>query len=146
MKKRIFLLYLTGLLLLSSCSSGPEPFAFGKDLCHTCKMGIIDPKFGAELITKKGKIYKFDDVSCLNHYLRSNAIEQNEISQLLVINFEKENDFLPLEKAVFILGPAIKSPMGGNAAAFTDRAAAEKMNTRLQGELLNWKEVAAKLE
>lgn len=146
MKKRFFLLYLTGLLWLSSCSSGPEPFAFGKDLCHTCKMGIIDPKFGAELITKKGKIYKFDDVSCLKHYLRSNATEPSAISQLLVINYEKENDFLPLEKAVFILGPAVKSPMGGNAAAFTDQAAAEKMNTRLQGELISWKELAAKSE
>ncbi len=146
MKNNYLFIYLTGLLWLSSCSTGPEPFAFGKDLCHTCKMGIIDPKFGAELITKKGKIYKFDDVSCLNHYLRSNATEQSEISQLLVINFEKENDFLPLEKAVFILGPAVKSPMGGNAAAFTDRSAAEKMNTRLQGELLSWKEVAAKSE
>jgi copper chaperone NosL len=146
MKKSIFLLYLTGLLWLSSCSSGPEPFAFGKDLCHTCKMGIIDPKFGAELITKKGKIYKFDDVSCLDHYLRSNATEQSDISQLLVINFEKENDFLPIDQAVFILGPAVKSPMGSHAAAFTNREQAEKTNTRLQGELLSWKEVAAKLE
>ena len=146
MKKSTFLLYLTGLLWLSSCSSGPEPFAFGKDLCHTCKMGIIDPKFGAELITKKGKIYKFDDVTCLNQYLRSNATGQADISQLLVINFEKENDFLPIDQAIFVLGPAVKSPMGSHAAAFASRVKAEKMNTTLQGELLSWKEVTGKLE
>lgn len=146
MKKRFALLYLTGLVWWSSCSTGPEPFAFGKDLCHTCKMGIIDPKFGAELITKKGKIYKFDDVSCLNHYLRSNATPVEDISQQLVINFEKENDFIPLDQAIFILGPAVKSPMGSHAAAFASRDKAEKMNATLQGELLNWKEVTGKLE
>ncbi len=146
MKKRFILLYLTGLFWLSSCSTGPEPFAFGKDLCHTCKMGIIDPKFGAELITKKGKVYKFDDVSCLNLYLRSNATVTADIRQLLVINFEKENDFLPIDQAVFILGPAVKSPMGSHAAAFVNREKAEKVNNTLQGELLSWKEVTGKLE
>lgn len=146
MKRRFTLLYLAGLVWLSSCSAGPEPFAFGKDLCHTCKMGIIDPKFGAELITKKGKIYKFDDVSCLNHYLKSNATETSDIRQLLVINFEKENDFLPIDQAVFVLGPAVKSPMGSHAAAFASRDKAEKMNATLQGELLSWKEVTGILE
>lgn len=146
MKKRFTLLYLAGLVWLSSCSTGPEPFAFGKDLCHTCKMGIIDPKFGAELITKKGKIYKFDDVSCLNHYLKSNATETSDIRQLLVINFEKENDFLPIDQVVFVLGPAVKSPMGSHAAAFASRDKAEKMNATLQGELLSWKEVTGILE
>ena len=146
MKNKLVLLYIAGLLWLSSCSSGPEPFAFGKDLCHTCKMGIIDPKFGAELITKKGKVYKFDDVSCLNFYLRSNATEPADISQLQVINFEKENDFLPIDQAIFIHGPAVKSPMGSHAAAFASRDKAEKMNTSLQGELLSWKEVTGKLE
>ncbi len=109
-------------------------------------MGVIDPKFGAELITKNGKIYKFDDVSCLNHYLKSNATETSDIRQLLVINFEKENDFLPIDQAVFVLGPAVKSPMGSHAAAFASRDKAEKMNATLQGELLSWKEVTGILE
>ena len=49
------------LYLFMSCNTKPEPFAIGKDNCSFCKMGIIDPRFGGEMITKKGKIYKFDD-------------------------------------------------------------------------------------
>lgn len=140
------IIYLLAILMLYSCSTKPEPFAYGKDNCHTCKMGIIDPKFGTELITSKGKIYKFDDVSCMHHYLKSNTAVAKDISQQLVINFEKENDFLNLEDVVFILSPSVKSPMGSHAAAFASREKAEKMNVQLQGELLSWKELSRKLD
>jgi copper chaperone NosL len=134
------------LVFLISCSTKPEPFAYGKDNCHTCKMGIVDPKFGCELITKKGKIYKFDDLTCLHQFLKSNSSAGTEIKKQLVINFEKENDFLSLEEAVFILSPIVKSPMGSHAAAFASREHAEKMNHTLQGELLSWNELSRKLE
>lgn len=114
------------LVFLISCSTKPEPFAYGKDNCHTCKMGIVDPKFGCELISKKGKIYKFDDVTCLHQFIKSNSSAGTEIKKQLVINFEKENDFLSLEEAVFILSPIVKSPMGSHAAAFASRDNAEK--------------------
>lgn len=146
MKLRSIIFYGVLLLIATGCSTRPEPFAYGKDNCHTCKMGIMDPKFGTELITSKGKIYKFDDVSCMHHFLKSNTLEHKEISQQLVINFEKENDFLSLEEAVFILSPSVKSPMGSHAAAFASREKAEKMNAALKGELLSWKELAGKLD
>lgn len=146
MKVIIMSILLFSLSGISSCNVKPEPFAYGKDTCHTCKMGIMDPKFGSELITTKGKIYKFDDVSCMQHFLKSNTLEPKEISQQLVINFEKENDFLSLEEAVFILSPSVKSPMGSHAAAFASREKAEKMNAALNGELLSWKELAGKLD
>jgi copper chaperone NosL len=131
---------------ISSCNVKPEPFAYGKDTCHTCKMGIMDPKSGGELITSKGKIYKFDDVICMHQFIKSNMIPETEISQLLVINFEKENDFLPAETSFFIVSPAIKSPMGSHAAAFASKELAEKMNAHFNGVILSWKELAPKLE
>lgn len=140
-----FILFIA-LLPFTGCSVNPEPFAYGKDNCYTCKMGIIDPKFGTELITSKGKIYKFDDISCMKHFLKSNMVDPAEIKQQVVINFEKENDFLPLEECVFILSPAVKSPMGSHAAAFASREKAVKMNASLNGELLSWKELAGKLD
>ena len=78
MKPISITLYGLFFLLLTSCSTKPEPFAYGKDNCHTCKMGIMDPKFGTELITTKGKIYKFDDVSCMQYFLKSNTREKAE--------------------------------------------------------------------
>jgi copper chaperone NosL len=138
--------YATGsiimLMLVSSCSSGPEPFKYGEDICHTCKMGIVDPKFGNEIITGKGKVYKFDDANCLILFLRSGTVEEKDIRQKLVINFEKQNEFLDVNKSFFLVAPGIKSPMGGNAGAFSSRETAEKFNAGKTGVIYSWQQYA----
>jgi copper chaperone NosL len=139
--KPISKLALTSLLLVvlfSSCSSQPEPFRYGQDLCHTCKMGIIDPKFGGELITTKGKLYKFDDLNCMALFIRSGKVPQNQIEKMVVINYEKEQDFIEVQKSYFLLSPAIKSPMGGNTAAFASQEAAQKLNNEVNGKIIRW--------
>ena len=124
--------------LFSSCSSQPEPFHYGQDLCHTCKMGIIDPKFGGELITTKGKLYKFDDLNCMALFIRSGKVPQSQIDKMVVINYEKEQDFIDVQKSYFLLSPAIKSPMGGNTAAFSSQEAAQKLNNEVNGKIIRW--------
>jgi len=139
--KPISKLALTSLLLVvlfSSCSSQPEPFRYGQDLCHTCKMGIINPKFGGELITTKGKLYKFDDLNCMALFIRSGKVPQNQIEKMVVINYEKEQDFIEVQKSYFLLSPAIKSPMGGNTAAFASQEAAQKLNNEVNGKIIRW--------
>ena len=142
----ILLIPLISLLILTSCSAQPQPFKYGEDICHSCKMGIIDPKFGNQLITKKGKVYKFDDVICLSRFLKSGSVAENEIKQIVVIDFEKQNNFLDIHKSVFVAGPSVKSPMGSNAAAFSSKEAAEKFNHQKNGVIYTWKELLGKLQ
>ncbi len=59
----IFFITLT--LLISSCGSKPEPINYGHDECEFCRMQISDNRYGAELVTDKGKVYKFDSIECL---------------------------------------------------------------------------------
>ena len=127
-------------LVITSCSAKTEPFNYGKDECSFCKMGIIDTKFGGEVVTKKTKVYKFDDVICMTRFLQSGKVVEKEIAQKVVINFEKENDFIDVNKAIFWISPEIKSPMGSSAAAFISRDAAEKAKAGKEGHLLNWNE------
>ncbi len=134
------------ILFLSSCSAQPEPFKYGTDICHTCKMGIIDPKFGSEIITGKGKVYKFDDVICMNRFIKSGTLEEKDIKQTVVINFEKQIDFLDVQKSFFVVAAEVRSPMGSNAAAFVSKEAAEKFNQTKKGLVLNWQELSAKLQ
>jgi copper chaperone NosL len=105
-------------LFVASCNPKPEPFKYGQDNCYFCKMGIVDPKFGGEVVTKKSKVYKFDDIICMVRFLKSGTLKDNEIAERVVINFEKENDFLDVEKTTFWINPELRSPMGSNAAAF----------------------------
>lgn len=132
-------------VLFSSCSAQPEPFNYGSDDCHMCKMTIMDAKFGCEIITTKGKIYKFDDVICVARFLEEKKIPEKDIKQTVVINFEKENDFLDVDKAHFVLAKEIRSPMNSHAAAFATKRAAEKFNTGKSGIVLSWNELLTKL-
>jgi copper chaperone NosL len=133
-------------IILSSCSAKPTPFTYGKDDCYFCKMGIVDPKFGGEVITKKGKVYKFDDIICMARYLKSGELKENEIAQKVVINFEKENDFLDVMKTTFWVSPELRSPMGSNTAAFSSQQAAEKAKAGKEGPLMNWDELYNKIK
>ena len=90
-------------LFFSSCTVKPEPINYGQDNCYSCKMGMADPKYGGEVITKKGKVFKFDDVICMIRFLKSGTLKPGDIKQNVVINFEKKNDFIDVKDAILFL-------------------------------------------
>lgn len=126
------------LVFLSSCSTAPEKIAYGKDACDDCKMTIMDSKFGGEIITKKGKIYKFDDAHCLAHFRRSGAVKESEIGQTVFVDYEKEGAFLNTASLFFVQSTKLKSPMNSNAAAFDSRQAANQKAAEVSGVILDW--------
>ncbi|RYY20487.1 MAG: hypothetical protein EOO04_19965 [Chitinophagaceae bacterium] len=123
----------------SSCNAKPETFAYGKDVCEDCKMTIMEPRFGAEIITAKGRIFKFDDVHCVDNYIQKEKIKQNDIKQTLFIDYNKENNFVDGATAFFVTSPQIKSPMNSNTAAFNTRDEAEKKAAETGGKVSDWK-------
>ncbi len=131
---------------ITSCNPKPEPFQYGKDNCYFCKMGIVDPKFGGEVVTKKSKVYKFDDIVCMGRFLHSGALKEEDIAKKVTINFEKENDFLDVDKATFWINAELRSPMGSNAAAFSTKEAAEKAKAGKEGELLSWNDLYQRIK
>ena len=133
-------------VFFTSCSSQPEPFKYGTDVCHTCKMGIADFKFGTEIITKKGKLYKFDDIGCMIQFLKSKALAQKDISQMVVINYEKKDDFLDVNKTAFVVSDEIRSPMNFNTVAFTGRDLAQIFLSGKKGNILTWNEIYNRIE
>jgi copper chaperone NosL len=133
------------IVLLSSCSSKPAAFNIGKDNCDDCKMTIMDAKFGGEIITKKGRVYKFDDVHCLANFMKSNAVKQEDIAQTVFINYSQPITFLPSVSSFFVVSPQLKSPMNSNAAAFASEEAAQKTAKETNGTVVNWNKLSASL-
>jgi len=132
--------------LFSACSTKPQPFETGKDNCHFCKMAITDTRFGGEIITKKGKVFKFDDMHCLVSFLKNGGEAESNISKTLTVLFEKPNNFLDVKKAVFIASAELRSPMGSNTAGFEGKAAAENFLKGKQGEILTWQQLYDRLK
>jgi copper chaperone NosL len=109
-------------------------------------MGIVDAKFGAEIITGKGKVYKFDDIGCMIRYMKSGELDQKDIDRTYVINFEKPNEFLELNKATLVASPLTRSPMGFNLAAFANTDAATKYVAGTSGKIFSWNELYNQVE
>jgi copper chaperone NosL len=116
---KIFLLTLTFFSILS-CTIVPEAISYGKDNCQFCKMTIMDPKFGCEIVSKKGKIFKFDDLSCMIKYMKVAEQNYTEFAHVLVNQYDKPNNFIAISDAYFINSQKYQSPMMGYTAAFSD--------------------------
>jgi copper chaperone NosL len=101
-----------------ACSIEPEPLTYGKDQCHSCKMTLMDQKFGGELVTTKGKVYKFDDINCLFNFYNDGSVNKKDFRFKLVVDFSQPEKLIDAEKAVYLKSAEIKSPMASQVAAF----------------------------
>lgn len=140
------LLFLTFFLTFISCSVKPEPIVYGKDNCHLCKMTIMDKRFGAEVVTTKGMIYKFDDVNCMINFLNSNYLEEREVAHKLVVDFSQPEKLIDAPYAFFIKSPEIRSPMASQVASFESEETKNEYNKQWKGIYLTWGELTTQFK
>ncbi len=132
------------LLLFFSCNVSPQPIDYGNDGCHFCKMTIVDKVHAAEIVTKKGKIYKFDATECMINFMKE--FDNSEIALYLSNNYTKPEELIDATKATFLISENIPSPMGAFLSAFENIADAEKIQTKKSGTLYTWQELLKHLE
>ena len=132
---------LISIFLLSSCSKGPKVINYGTDGCDFCKMTISDKRFGGELITRKGKAYKFDDMHCITSFLKSNLIDSADIAEIYLVDFSRPGTFTTSEESFLLKSEDLRSPMGGNIAAFKEKDSMSKFILQYPGESLSWNEI-----
>lgn len=145
MKPKFLILLLIILPIAFACSQQPDPINFGIDDCIHCKMTIEDQRFGAEIVTKKGKILKFDATECMINYLKKGKISEEDVAGLYVIDFLNPQKFIDAKKAVYLISPNLPSPMGANLAAFSNRSNADLQKQISGGEIYSWEEVKGKI-
>lgn len=128
---------------LMSCNSGPQPIKLGQDACSFCKMSIADNRFGAEIITNKGKVFKFDDMHCILGFMKANTINNNDIKETYFVNFDEPHNFIAAPKAFLLKSSELHSPMGGNIASFDDENKMKDAMQKLKGDksIVTWDEL-----
>ncbi|HEY8658165.1 MAG TPA: nitrous oxide reductase accessory protein NosL [Hanamia sp.] len=129
------------LLLLNSCNTGPQPIITGKDHCDFCKMPVSDNRFGAEVITTKGKVFKFDDAHCVLSFLHSDGFKNEQQYTIYFVDFSGKHELMPAEKASYLKSDALRSPMNGNIAAFQSSDSLQTALQKFPGTALNWNEL-----
>lgn len=126
------------LLLTASCKQGFEPVSYGTEPCNHCKMTIVDPRYAAEMITSKGRVYKFDDVLCMKQYADYYTDQSNNASFFVAVYNGGKDQFIDASKAVYLRNDFFKSPMNGNYAAFADASAAGHLQDSLSVVPVTW--------
>lgn len=127
------------LLMLVSCNVSPQAIDYGSDGCHFCKMTIVDKVHAAEIVTKKGKVYKFDATECMINFM--NDFDASEIELYLSNNYTEPEQLIDAKRATFLISKNIPSPMGAYLSAFKSKADAQKMQSEKGGDLYSWEEL-----
>ena len=132
-----FLLIIFICVLMPGCKSGSEKINFGEEECVYCRMTISNPKFGALLITDKGRMRKYDAVECM-----VNDIQENDPSyqKLLVVVHDDPEKLREADSVFFAISKKYRSPMGANLAAFLS---ANSIPDSIK--ILSWSEVVRKI-
>ncbi len=128
-------------MFLWQCSTGPQPIQYGKDACDFCKMTLMDRHYGAEIATKKGKIYKFDDVNCFVKFQKEGTVAPEAVAGRYLVDYTHQGTFLEVEKALFLHSEKLKTPMASGIAVFANAEDLEQIKTQTGGEVLNWNQV-----
>uniref|UniRef100_UPI00404B576F nitrous oxide reductase accessory protein NosL n=1 Tax=Flavobacterium sp. TaxID=239 RepID=UPI00404B576F len=137
MKILSYFLLLT--LIISCGKKEAEPIKLNTDGCEFCKMKIADAKFGAEVITVKGRIYKFDDMHCMVNYSKENP--NPKIQSFYIHDFNQDNILIPAETAFYIKGGTINSPMRGNVIAVKTDEEAKQLAAKYNANPITWEEI-----
>jgi copper chaperone NosL len=104
-------------------------------------MRIADPRFGSELVTVRGKVYKFDSVECLVAFSKRGDVAAADVHSLWVSDFANPGRLIDARSARYLRSDEIHSPMGLNALAFGAPADLEAARRQHQGEILSWEEL-----
>ena len=134
--------FLVIIVNLTSCTVGPKKIRIGEDVCSYCKMSIADNRFGAEIVTKKGKVYMFDDTHCLSAFLKANTVDHQEIKNTYFVDFNEPHDLILSDQVFLMKSTQLRSPMGDNIAAFSSQDQLKAASGRLSGEQVTWEGVS----
>lgn len=126
------------LIGFAACSTGPKAIDFGSDGCSFCKMTISDKRFGAEVVTQKGKVYKYDDISCMLKAIKQGKPNQSDVAAYYVVDSKGAGVLINAQTASYLKSDAIKSPMGSNTCAFVNEKEADDEKAQFDGTVLKW--------
>lgn len=143
-KKRLpvnVIMLLSASMLLNSCSGGPQPVIAGRDNCYLCKMAITDIRYAAELVTEKGKVYIFDDVFCLQSFMKTGMQGDTKVKDIYLADFSGEHSLVKAGESFLLQGGDIRGPMNGNVIAFKNMDSMKMMAERFNAVAINWEQV-----
>ncbi len=146
MKTRWLNIFFLLLLIVSACSTKPDEIKFGIDQCALCKMIISEHRFGAEIVTKKGKIFKYDAAECMFNSLSLGNVNYDDVAGFYVIDSANPKQLTDALNATYLISEKLPSPMGANLSAYSKKTDAEANHKQYGGDLKTWGDLLVKFK
>jgi copper chaperone NosL len=125
--------------LAVGCARGPQAIAYGTDACEFCSMTISDDRYGAAIVTVKGRTHKFDSVECmLQSLIEGGKLAGTGVDQWYATSYPNRGTLIPAPSAVYLVSANMPSPMGAGVTAFAKREDAARMQQEKGGDVLDW--------
>ena len=128
-------------VFLAACNVEPVPINYGSENCNYCEMTIVDPRFGSELVTTKGKVYTFDSIECLVDFLNKNMPESEQARYVLVTPYLRPQNLVKASELWYLHSKAYPSPMGKYLTAFETRDEIIAEQKEHGGTVYTWEEL-----
>jgi len=106
-------------------------------------MSIVDQRFGGEVVTQKGKVYKFDAVECMINYLDQDEVDETKINLILTNTYDAPGVLMNAPDCFYLKSKNMPSPMGMFLNPFESTAEAIKNQEENTGTILRWDELRA---
>ncbi|MCL6267891.1 nitrous oxide reductase accessory protein NosL [Flagellimonas myxillae] len=128
--------------IFMGCTPKPQEIVYGTDGCHFCRMTIVDAQHAAQLVTKKGKAFKFDAIECMVNHLKD--VDSNSVALYLCNHYNEPTDLIDATQATFLISKEIPSPMGEFLTAFSSKNLAEEVQKDHEGIIYSWNQLLDK--
>ena len=100
-------------------------------------MTIVDRQHSAEIVTVKGKSYKYDAIECMMNDL--SKWKRPDVALFLVADYDRPGELIDATNANYLISEDIPSPMGEFLSAFGD-------DISMDGEKFNWASLKERFE
>lgn len=125
--------------MMVACKPTPDVIHIGQDECSYCRMIISEKPFATQIVTSKGKSYKFDSIECMAAYEVKN---KPDIHSHWVNHVTQPDKTTELSNSIIVYSENVRSPMGLSLVAIPETAF-EDFIKEVDGKILSWTETKA---
>lgn len=133
------------MLLLNACNVKPAEIVYGSDACHYCDMTIVDKQFASQLVTSKGRTYKYDAIECMVHSSQE-QFAGVDMAYMLIADFDEPGTLIDAQSATYLVSENLPSPMAAYLSGYKTKAHAQSRLDEFGGKIYSWSEIQSHLK